>query len=120
MEQTTLGFFIGVQNMCISHNKMITSLQWLSGNLFFLLSVGLSIWFFVLAKKKAFPKIFKQLTIGYWVIAGVFFIGYNTLSLSLPIDEREAMEEVLKKKPALAKQVRKELSTLQTMGHNLD
>jgi len=116
MEQTTLGFFIGIQNMCISHNKMITSLQWLSGNLFLLLSVGLSIWFFVMAKTKTFPKVFKHLMIGYWVIAGVFFAGYNTLSLSLPIDEREAMEEVLKEKPELAKQVRQELTTLQAMG----
>lgn len=118
MEQSTLGFFIGIQNLCISHNKTITSLQWMGGNIFFLMSVGLSVWFFVALQKSMFLKKIRKVMITYWVVAGVFFFGFNIISLSLPIDEREAMEEVLREKPELAKKVRSELTTLQAMDNN--
>ncbi|MBN2436249.1 MAG: hypothetical protein JXK07_13370 [Spirochaetes bacterium] len=119
MEQTTLGFFIGIQNLLISHNKTITSLQWMVGNLFLFLSVGLSIWMFFMVTKKPVSKVFSRIMIAYWTVAGLFFFGYNVISLSLPIDEREAMEQVLREKPQLAKKVRKELTTLQALGHDL-
>jgi len=118
MEQSTLGFFIGIQNLCISHNKTITSLQWMGGNLFFLLSIGISIWFFMAMQRSVLMKRIKKGMIIYWVIAGLFFFGFNIISLSLPIDEREAMEEVLREKPELAKRVRSELTTLQAMGQD--
>jgi hypothetical protein len=119
MEQTTLGFFIGIQNLLIAHNKTITSLQWMVGNLFLFLSVALSIWLFFTVTKKPVSKMFSRIMITYWTIAGLFFFGYNVISLSLPIDEREAMEEVLREKPQLAKKVSKELTTLQALGHDL-
>ena len=119
MEQSTLGFFIGIQNLCISHNKTITSLQWMAGNLFLFLSVGLSMWLSLKVLPPVPSKLLKRMMIGYWTICALFFIGYNVISLSLPIDEREAMEEVLRDKPQLAKKVRGELTTLQAMGHEL-
>ncbi|MBN1292364.1 MAG: hypothetical protein JXB48_11040 [Candidatus Latescibacteria bacterium] len=119
MEQSTLGFFIGIQNLCISHNKTITSLQWMSGNFFLLLSVGFSIWLSVKVLKDSSPKLLRRMMIVYWSVAALFFIGFNVISLSLPIDEREAIEEVLREKPQLAKKVRKELTTLQALGHEL-
>ena len=119
MENSTLAFFIGVQNLCISHNKMITSLQWMMGNLFVFISIGLAIWLFYAIRKGAFSKRMKWIFTGYWILCGIFFITYNAVSLSMPIDEREAMEEVLKKKPELAAKVRYELEQLKSLGQDL-
>jgi hypothetical protein len=68
--------------------------------------------------KSLFLKKTRKVLVAYWVVAGMFFFGFNIISLSLPIDEREAMEEVLREKPDLAKKVRSELTTLQAMGKN--
>jgi uncharacterized membrane protein len=119
MENNTLAFFIGVQNLCISHNKSITSLQWMLGNLFFFISVGIALWFYFALRKVGLSKIIKRFLSAYWIIAAAFFLVYNAVSLSMPIDEREAMEEVLKKKPELAQKVRNELEQLKSLGHEI-
>lgn len=118
METTTLAFFIGVQNVCLNHNKMITSMQWVMGNILIIICIILSIFLYYAIKRKDVSKWVKKGIIGFWIFIGIYFIGYNIISLSLPIDEREAMEEVLKKKPEVAGKVRNDIETLKKLGDN--
>jgi uncharacterized protein with PQ loop repeat len=116
METSTLAFFIGIQNLCLNHNKMITSMQWMMGNGFIILSISLSIWLYYAVLRKSTQKVLNRVMYGFWTVCGLFFIGFNMVSLSLPIDEREAMEEVISKKPELASQVRNEINNLKQIG----
>lgn len=118
METTTLAFFIGVQNVCLNHNKMITSMQWIMGNGLIIIGIILSIFLFYAIKGKDVSKWIRHGVIGFWIFIGVYFIGYNIISLSLPIDEREAMEDVLNKKPEIAGKVRNDIETLKKLGDN--
>jgi|GEM_PF-6590795 hypothetical protein len=119
METSTLAFFIGVQNLCLNHNKSITSVQWMMGNFYLILSAALAIALFVVIRKGGFPKLYHKLMVGFLIFTAVFFLGYNFVSLSMPIDEREAMEEVINKKPELAQKVRYELDRLKKLDANL-
>jgi hypothetical protein len=119
METNTLAFFIGIQNLCLNHNKMITSMQWMMGNFFILLTVGLSIGIYSGLLKRTGIRWARSAVIGFWLFCCLFFIGYNAVSLSMPIDEREAMEEVITRKPELAKQVRGEIDQLKHIGKDL-
>lgn len=119
MENNTLGFFIGIQNLCISHNKTITSLQWILGNLFLIISSGLAIWFYYVLRIEKTLKAYKKGIISYWIFSGIFFLVYNTVSLSLPIDELEAMEEVIRNKPELSEKVINEIHQLKSLGNDL-
>lgn len=94
-------------------------MQWMMGNLFVFISVALAIWLFYSIRKGSFSRIMKRIFIGYWLLSVLFFFVYNTVSLSMPIDEREAMEEVLKKKPELAAKVHNELERLKSIGEDL-
>jgi len=116
VESTTLAFFIGIQNVCLNHNKMITSMQWAMGNASIIICVILSIFLYYALKGKDVSKWVKRGIVGFWIFAGVFFIGFNTVSLSMPIDEREAMEDVLKEKPEIAGKVRNDIETLKKLG----
>lgn len=119
MENSTLAFFIGVQNLCIAHNKAITSAQWMLGNLFVFISVASAIWFFHAARKGTSINRLRRGMTAYFLALLLFFVAYNAVSLSLPIDEREAMEEVLEEKPELAESVRQQLHNLKRLGSEL-
>lgn len=116
MESTTLAFFIGIQNVCLNHNKMITSMQWAMGNMLLIICVILSIFLYYALKGQDVSRWIKRGMVGFWIFAGVFFISFNTASLSMPIDEREAMEDVLKRKPEIAGKVRNDIETLKKLG----
>lgn len=116
METNTLAFFIGVQNVCLNHNKMITSMQWAMGNVLIIISIILSIFLYYTLKGKDVSKLLKKVIVGFWVFIGLFFMGYNVISLSMPIDEREAMEEVLKNRPEIAGKVTNDIETLKKLG----
>ncbi|MGB7566236.1 MAG: hypothetical protein WBM07_00135 [Chitinivibrionales bacterium] len=118
METSTLAFFIGIQNLCLNHNKMITSVQWMMGNSYFILAAALAIFLFYAVRKGVFPKAYHKFAVGFLIFTAVYFVGYNFVSLSMPIDEREAMEEVINKKPELAQKVRYELDRLKKIGND--
>ena len=116
MQDNTLAFFIGIQNLCLTHNRLITSLQWVLGNALIVVCIILSILLFYALKGKVVSKWVNRCTVGFWVFLGIFFLGYNVVSLSMPIDERDAMEDVLKKKPEIAQTVTHDFEKLKAIG----